>query len=473
MMSVYIPYRDWIKAMPEHTHDLLVIGAGPAGYVAAIRAAQLGLDTAIVDKEKQLGGTCLRVGCIPSKALLESSHKYEDASKHFFAHGIEVSSVALNLKAMLKRKDKVVSALTTGVAGLMKKNKITVYHGSAAFNADRSVSVGQDIIKATNVLIATGSVPSSIPGINLDDDLVDTSTDALSYDKVPEHLVVIGAGVIGLELGSVWRRLGSKVTVIEYLDRIMPGMDSELAKAAHKAFKAQGIEFMLGSAVQGVTSGKDGVTIDIKDAGPVKADRVLVSVGRKPNTQGLGLDKIGITPNKRGQIEVSPRYKTSVDGVFAVGDVVPGPMLAHKAEEEGIACVEMIATGHGHIDYNTIPSIVYTHPEIASVGKSEDELKDEGINYKKGAFPFMANGRARANDDTEGWVKVLADAVTDRVLGVHIIGDSAGDLIAECAIAMAFAASSEDIARACHAHPTLSEAVKEAALGVSGRSIHI
>ncbi|MEM9345704.1 MAG: dihydrolipoyl dehydrogenase [Planctomycetota bacterium] len=459
--------------MPEYSHELLVIGAGPAGYVAAIRAAQLGLDTAIVDKEAQLGGTCLRIGCIPSKALLESSHKYEDATKHFAGHGIEVGDVSLNLKAMLKRKDKVVKTLTTGVAGLMKKNKVKVYHGTASFNSDKSVIIGGDTVKAVNVLIATGSVPSTIPGINLDDELVDTSTEALSYSKVPEHLAVIGAGVIGLELGSVWRRLGAKVTVIEYLDRIMPGMDSELAKSAHKAFKAQGIDFMLGCAVQGVTKDKKGVTIDIKDAGPVKADRVLVSVGRKPNTEGLGLDNIGITPNKRGQIEVNPRFQTSVDGVYAVGDVIPGPMLAHKAEEEGVACVEMIATGHGHIDYNTIPSIVYTHPEIASVGKSEEELKDEGVDYKKGSFPFLANGRARANDDTEGWVKILADSVTDRVLGVHIIGDSGGDLIAECATAMAFAASSEDIARACHAHPTLSEAVKEAALGVSGRAIHI
>ncbi|MFN3167747.1 MAG: dihydrolipoyl dehydrogenase [Phycisphaeraceae bacterium] len=465
--------------MPEHTHDLLVIGAGPAGYVAAIRAAQLGLNTAIVDKVKELGGTCLRVGCIPSKALLESSHKYEDATKHFKDHGIEVSEVELNLKAMLKRKDKVVKTLTTGVAGLMKKNKVTVYHGDASFNEDKSVTIGDDTVTAKHVLIATGSVPATIPGVNLDDPLVDTSTDALEYTEVPGHLAVIGAGVIGLELGSVWRRLGAKVTVIEYLDRIMPGMDDELAKAAHKAFKSQGIAFMLGCAVQGVTSGKDGVTIDIKDAGPVKADRVLVSVGRKPNTEGLGLEKIGVTPNKRGQIEVDAQFRTGVEGVYAVGDVIPGPMLAHKAEEEGIACVESIAarlSGHaggGHIDYNTIPSIVYTHPEIASVGKSEEQLKDEGIEYKKGAFPFLANGRARANDDTEGWVKVLADAATDRVLGVHIIGDSAGDLIAECATAMAFAASSEDIARACHAHPTLSEAVKEAALGVSGRAIHI
>ena len=459
--------------MSEHTHDLLIIGAGPAGYVAAIRAAQLGLNTAIVDKEKQLGGTCLRIGCIPSKAMLESSHKYEDATKHFKDHGIEVGEVSLNIDAMLKRKEKVVKTLTTGVAGLMKKNKITVYNGTATFNSDKTVTVGDDTIKATNTIIATGSVPATIPGVNLNDDLVDTSTEALDYTAVPKHLAVIGAGVIGLELGSVWRRLGAKVTVIEYLDRIMPGMDDELAKAAHKAFKSQGIEFMLGCAVQGVESGKDGVTISIKDKDPIKADRVLVSVGRKPNTEGLGLENIGITPNKRGQIEVNGTFETGVDGVYAVGDVVPGPMLAHKAEEEGIACVEMIATGHGHLDYNTIPSIVYTHPEIASVGKSEEQLKDEGVDYKKGAFPFLANGRARANDDTEGWVKILADAATDRVLGVHIIGDSAGDLIAECATAMAFAASSEDIARACHAHPTLSEAVKEAALGVAGRAIHI
>lgn len=468
--------------MPNHTHDLLVIGAGPAGYVAAIRAAQLGLDTAIADKgtvndKPALGGTCLRVGCIPSKALLESSHKFEDATKHFKAHGIDVDGIALNLPAMLKRKAKVVNALTTGVAGLMKKNKVTVYFGHARFNQDKTVTIGEgddaDTVTAKNVLIATGSVPATIPGIDLNDPLVDTSTEALDYDKVPDHLAIVGAGVIGLELGSVWRRLGAKVTVIEYLDRIMPGMDTELAKAAHKAFKTQGIEFMLDCAVEKVESGDDGVTVHIKSKDPVKADRCLVSVGRKPNTEHLGLEHIGITPNKRGQIEIDAHFGTGVEGVYAVGDVVPGPMLAHKAEEEGIACVEMIATGHGHIDYNTVPAIVYTHPEIASVGKSEEQLKDEGVDYKKGAFPFLANGRARANDDTEGWVKILADAVTDRVLGVHIIGDSAGDLIAECATAMAFAASSEDIARACHAHPTLSEAVKEAALGVSGRAIHI
>lgn len=463
--------------MPEHTHDLLVIGAGPAGYVAAIRAAQLGLDTALVEKEKALGGTCLRVGCIPSKALLQSSQKYEDALHHLKDHGVNVEGVSLDLPTMLKRKDKVVKNLTGGVASLMKKNKVTTYTGTATFNEDQSVTIGGDTIKAKHVLIATGSVPATIPGVDLGDDRVDTSTDALDYQAVPKHLAVIGAGVIGLELGSVWRRLGAEVTVIEYLDRAFPGMDDELAGAAMKVLKKQGINFMLGCAVTGVKTGKassgGGVTISIKDKDDVKADRVLVAVGRKPNTDGLGLDKVGITPNKRGQIEVNAKFETGVAGIYAVGDVVPGPMLAHKAEEEGIACVEMIATGHGHIDYNTIPGIVYTHPEIASVGKSEEELKDEGIDYKKGSFPLIANGRARANNDTDGFVKILADAATDRVLGVHILAGAAGELIAECATAMAFGASSEDIARSCHAHPTLSEAVKEAALGVAGRAIHI
>ncbi|MEM9021786.1 MAG: dihydrolipoyl dehydrogenase, partial [Planctomycetota bacterium] len=443
--------------MPNHSHDLLVIGAGPAGYVAAIRAAQLGLSTAIVDKEKALGGTCLRVGCIPSKALLESSHKLEEARERFADHGIKVGKVEVDLPAMLKRKEKVVTTLTGGVAGLMKKNKVKVYHGSATFNPDKTVSIGKDTVTAKHTLIATGSVPATLKGVNLDDPLVDTSTEALSYQTVPKHLAVIGAGVIGLELGSVWRRLGAKVTVIEYLDRVMPGMDNELAATSLKLFKKQGMDFMFGCAVTGVKADAKGVAIEIDGKEPVQADRVLVSVGRRPNTDGLGLEHIGITPNPRGQIEVNGRFETGVAGVYAVGDVVPGPMLAHKAEEEGIACVEMIVTGRGHIDYNTIPAIVYTHPEIASVGKSEEQLKDQGIDYSKGVFPFMANGRARANDDTEGWVKVLADGLTDRVLGVHIIGDSAGDLIAECATAMAFGASSEDIARACHAHPTLSE----------------
>jgi len=464
--------------MPSHTFDLLVIGAGPAGYVSAIRAAQLGLNVACVDKESALGGTCLRVGCIPSKALLHSSELYEQTRGHLADHGIAVKDATLDLKKMMARKDGVVKTLTGGVAGLLKKNKVKVFHGTACFTQDsgdgRTVSIGDETVSATSVLIATGSVAASLPGVDLNQDRVDTSTDAIAYAEVPRKLVVIGAGVIGLELGSVWRRLGSEVTVLEYLDRILPGMDTELAKEAHKVFAKQGLKFELGSKVTGVKSTAKGVTVERDGADPVKADRVLVAVGRKPNTEGLGLEHIGVTPNARGQIEVSPRFKTSADGVYAVGDVIPGPMLAHKAEEEGIACVEMIATGHGHLDYQTIASVVYTDPEIASVGRSEDDLKKEGVDYKVGRFPFAANGRARAIDVADaGSVKVLADAKTDRVLGVHIIGHMAGDLIAECGTAIAYGASSEDIARSCHAHPTLSETVKEAALAVSGRAIHV
>ena len=460
--------------MSSQPFDLLVIGAGPAGYVSAIRAAQLGLNVACVDKEKSLGGTCLRVGCIPSKALLHSSELFEQTQGHLAAHGIDVKGATLDLKKMMARKDGVVKTLTGGVAGLLKKNKVKVFHGTATFNADRTVSIGEDTVSATHVLIATGSVAASLPGVDLSQDRVDTSTQAIAYSEVPKKLVVIGAGVIGLELGSVWRRLGSEVTVLEYLDRILPGMDTELAKEAHKIFKKQGLAFELGSKVTGVKATKAGVSVQRDGADPVEADRVLVAVGRKPNTDGLGLEAIGITPNARGQIEVDARFKTSVDGVYAVGDVIPGPMLAHKAEEEGIACVEMIATGHGHLDYHTIASVVYTDPEIASVGRSEDDLKKDGVDYKVGRFPFAANGRARAIDVADaGSVKVLADAKSDRVLGVHIIGHMAGDLIAECGGAMAYGASSEDIARTCHAHPTLSEAVKEAALAVDGRAIHI
>ena len=460
--------------MSSQPFDLLVIGAGPAGYVSAIRAAQLGLNVACVDKEKSLGGTCLRVGCIPSKALLHSSELFEQTQGHLADHGIDVKGATLDLEKMMARKDGVVKTLTGGVAGLLKKNKVKVFHGTATFNADRTVSIGDDTVSATNVLIATGSVAASLPGVDLSQDRVDTSTDAIAYSEVPKKLVVIGAGVIGLELGSVWRRLGSEVTVLEYLDRILPGMDTELAKEAHKIFKKQGLAFELGSKVTGVKTTKAGVSVQRDGADPVEADRVLVAVGRKPNTDGLGLEAIGITPNARGQIEVDARFKTSADGVYAVGDVIPGPMLAHKAEEEGIACVEMIATGHGHLDYHTIASVVYTDPEIASVGRSEDDLKKDGVDYKVGRFPFAANGRARAIDVADaGSVKVLADAKSDRVLGVHIIGHMAGDLIAECGVAMAYGASSEDIARTCHAHPTLSEAVKEAALAVDGRAIHI
>ena len=473
--------------MPEHTHDLLVIGAGPAGYVAAIRAAQLGLDVACVDKgqldgKPALGGTCLRVGCIPSKALLQSSELYEQATSHMADHGIGVGNVKLDLAKMLARKDGVVKTLTTGIAALFKKNKVKSYYGTATFNPDRTVTIsnpGSDdagsshTVTAEHVLIATGSVPATLPGVDLSQERIDTSTDAINYESVPKKLAVIGAGVIGLELGSVWRRLGSEVTVIEYLDRVLPGMDDELAKEAHKIFAKQGLKFELSSKVTGVKTTKTGVTIEREGKDPIKADRVLMAVGRKPHVEGLGLDQIGVEINDRGQVKIDEKFQTNVKGIYAVGDCVPGAMLAHKAEEEAIACVEMIATGHGHVDYNTVPGVVYTHPEIASVGRTEQELKEEGVEYAVGKFPFLANGRARAIDEPQGLVKVLADKETDRVLGVHIIGQSAGDLIAECAVAMSFGASSEDIARTCHAHPTLNEAIKEAALNVTGRAIHI
>lgn len=473
--------------MPEK-HDLVIIGAGPGGYVAAIRAAQLGLDVACIEKEPALGGTCLRVGCIPSKALLEASERYHEARGGLKKFGVKVGEVELDLKAMLKHKDSTVNALTKGVAGLFKKNKVTRYEGTGEITGKGKVKVsGKDDVEisAKHILIATGSKPASLPGVEFDGDLVGSSTEALGYDKVPEHLVVIGAGYIGLELGSVWSRLGSKVTVLEYLDRILPGMDEELATDAYKTFKKQGMNFQLGAKVTGASpansparkgggnKGKGEVTVSAEGLDDIQCDRVLLAVGRKPNTEGLGLDCVGIETNKRGQIEVNEHYETGVEGVYAIGDVIPGPMLAHKAEEEGIACVEHIATGYGHVNYDAIPGIVYTHPEIATVGKTEEELKEADVEYNVGKFNFMANGRARALGETKGWVKILADAKTDRVLGVHIIGARAGDLIAECAVAIEFGASAEDVARACHAHPTLAECVKEAAMGVARRTIHM
>ncbi|MEZ4221046.1 MAG: dihydrolipoyl dehydrogenase [Polyangiaceae bacterium] len=460
--------------MPKH--DLVVIGAGPGGYVAAIRAAQLGLDVACVEKESQLGGTCLRVGCIPSKALLEASERYAEARDHLGEMGILVQP-QLDLAKMLSRKDGIVRGLTQGVAGLFKKNRVTRYHGHARFVGAKQLRVDGDAsidLQAERVLIATGSKVSALRGVHVDGTVIGTSTEALSYDKVPEHLIVIGAGVIGLELGSVWRRLGAKVTVLEYLDRILPGMDAELATEAKRSFQKQGIEFRLGTRVVGAHVDDTGrAVVEIDGAEPLTGDRVLVAVGRSPNTDGLGLDAVGVAVDDRGRIRVDEHFQTSQPGIFAIGDVIPGPMLAHKAEEEGIACVERLATGYGHVNYDAIPAIVYTHPEIASVGKTEEELSDAGRAYNRGVFPFMANGRARALGSTEGRVKILADAETDRVLGVHILGPRAGDLIAEAAVAIEFGASAEDLARACHAHPTLAEAVKEAALGTMGRSIHI
>ncbi len=458
-------------------HDLIVIGAGPGGYVAAIRAAQLGFSVACVEKEAALGGTCLRIGCIPSKALLESSEKFLETQGALAEHGIDVSGASLNLANMHKRKDKVVKMLTTGVAGLFKKNGVTRYEGTASFTGPSKLTVsgkdGETELEAERIIIATGSSSVTLPGIEIDGERVGTSTDALAYAQVPEHLVVIGAGYIGLELGSVWRRLGAKVTVVEYLDRILPGMDAEIAQEALKTFRKQGLEFKLGAKVLSAKAQGDKAIVEIEGQESLTADRVLVAVGRKPNTDGLNVGAIGLELDKRGFVPVDSHFKTKIPGVYAIGDVIGGAMLAHKAEEEGIACAELIATGTGHVNYGAIPGVAYTEPEIAAVGKTEEQLKDEGVAYKKGIFPFAANGRARALGHTDGKVKVLADAATDRLLGVHIIGPRAGDLIAEAVAALEFGASAEDVARTSHAHPTLAEAFKEAALAVEGRAIHI
>lgn len=456
--------------------DLLVIGAGPGGYVAAIRAAQLGKTVACIEKEPLLGGTCLRVGCIPSKALLESSHLYEQANTELADRGITVAKVTLDLPGMLRHKQKVVQTLGGGIDALFKKNKITRYFGHAQLLGGGKVQVsGKDglvELQGTNLLIATGSTAASIPGVVPDGERIVTSTEALEFDEVPKHLVVIGAGAIGLELGTVWRRLGAKVTVLEYLERILPGTDSEIAADAQKIFQKQGLEFKLGVKVTGTRVVKKLCEVDIDGAAAIKCDRVLVAVGRKPNTENLGLAAAGVTTDKRGFIEVDQHFQTKSAGVYAIGDVIGGAMLAHKAEEEGIACVEQLYTGYGHINYITVPAVVYTEPEIGAVGKTEDQLKEAQVDYLKGVFPFLANGRARAGGHLDGKVKVLADATTDRILGVHIIGAHAGELIAEAAVAMEFGASSEDLARCCHAHPTLAEAVKEACLAVDKRAIH-
>jgi dihydrolipoamide dehydrogenase len=457
-------------------YDLIVIGAGPGGYVAAIRAAQLGLKTACIEKEALLGGTCLRVGCIPSKALLESSELYHEAKTKFSTHGIKLPSVELDLAAMLKRKHLVVLGLTKGVEGLLKKNKIARIQGHARLVGPGKVEVdgaeGKNIIEGKHIIIATGSKPASLPGVEIDRERVVTSTEALSFGEVPKHLVVIGAGYIGLELGSVWLRLGAKVTVVEYLNRILPGMDSEIATEAHKIFERQGFEFRLGKKVTGARKHESGAIVECEGDAPIQCDRVLMSVGRIPNTDGLGLQELGVSTDKRGRIEVNPHFATSIPGIYAIGDVIAGPMLAHKAEEEGVACAEHIAKGHGHVDYNTIPGVCYTNPEIGSVGLTEEQLKEQGIPYRKGSFPFRANGRAQSLGQVDGRVKILAHEKTDRILGVHIIGPRAGELIAEAVTAMAFGASSEDLARTCHAHPTLPEVIKEAALAVDGRAIH-
>lgn len=457
--------------------DVIIIGGGPGGYVAAIRAAQLGMKVACVEKRGALGGTCLNVGCIPSKALLESSEKFEDASKHFAEHGID-GSVKLNLKQMMARKSDVVSKLTQGIEGLFKKNKITYIKGLGTITGKNEVSVEGTKYAAKNIVIATGSEVTPLNGITIDEKQIVSSTGALELSAVPKHLVVIGAGIIGLELGSVWKRLGAKVTVLEYLDRITPGLDAEIAKNFQKILEKQGIEFKLGQKVTSAVPSKSGVDVTFEPAAggaveKLKADVVLVAVGRRAYTDKLGLENVGLTTNKRGQIDTNAHWQTAVPNIYAIGDVIAGPMLAHKAEDEGVAVAEFIAGQKPHVNYNTIPGVVYTHPELANVGKTEEELKATNVAYKVGKFPFMANSRARATGQTDGLVKILADAKTDEVLGVHIIGPQAGNMIHEVCIAMEFGASSEDIARTCHAHPTYNEAVKEAAFAVAGRAIHI
>ena len=464
--------------MAEYDFDVLVIGSGPGGYVAAIRAAQLGLKTACAESRETLGGTCLNVGCIPSKALLHSSELFEEAHDGALAKfGIEIEGAKLNIDQMHAEKAKAVTELTGGIAFLFKKNKVEWLKGHGTFQDAHTVKVGERTVTAKNIIIATGSSVMGLPGVEIDQKVVVDSTGALALPKVPEHLVVIGGGVIGLELGSVWRRLGAKVTVVEYLDQILPGFDGEVRKESAKLFKKQGIAFKTATKVTGVTvdGGSASVTVQPATGGDsetITADAVLVAIGRKPNTDGLGLDAIGLETNKRGQIETDHDFATKVDGVWAIGDVIPGLMLAHKAEDEGIAVAENIAGQTGIVNHAVIPSVVYTMPEIAGVGLTEEAAKERG-EVKVGKFPMMANSRAKTNRDTDGFVKVIADAKSDRVLGVWIIASLAGTMIAEAALAMEFGATSEDIAYTCHAHPTHSEAIKEAAMAVQGKPIHI
>jgi dihydrolipoyl dehydrogenase len=466
----------------DKQYDVVVIGAGPGGYVAAIRAAQLGLRAACVEKRATLGGTCLNIGCIPSKALLQSSHLYEEVETRFAQHGIQVGGVRLDLVAMLERKDQVVDQLTRGVAGLFRKNKVDHVLGHATIASADEVTVAQDgearTLKTENIIIATGSDVALLPGIEIDEQRIVSSTGALSLDKVPERLAVIGGGYIGIELGSVWRRLGAKVTVIEFLDQILAGMDGEVSKAMLRILQKQGLAFKLGSKVTRAETIDNGVMLTIEpvnggDPKTIETDVVLVSVGRQPFTEGLGLENVGITLDNRGFIPIDHEFQTSVPGIFAIGDVIGGKMLAHKAEEEGIAVVELIAGQAGHVNYEAIPGVVYTWPEVAAVGRTEEQLQADGIDYRVGKFPFTANPRARCNADTDGFIKILADARTDRILGGHIVGPEAGDLIQEIVVAMEFGGSAEDLARSSHGHPGLAEALKEAALAVAGRAIHI
>jgi len=463
--------------MTDTAFDVLIIGAGPGGYVAAIRAAQLGFKTACVDSRETLGGTCLNVGCIPSKALLQSSHLFEEAGHGLAAHGVKVSPPKLDLAAMQARKESVVGDLTKGIDFLFKKNKVTRLTGLGVISKPGEVKVGKDTYTAKHIVIATGSEPAPLPGVEVDEKQIVTSTGALNLAKPPKTMAVIGGGVIGLELGSVWRRLGTQVTVIEFLPNILPGMDGDVVKQATRTFKKQGLGFKLGVKVTGAKKAKSGVTLSLEPAAgganeTMQVDCVLVAIGRRPFTSGLGLENAGVDVDKRGFIPVDDHYQTNMPGIYAIGDVVGRQMLAHKAEEEGIACAETLAGQAGHVNYDAIPGVVYTDPEIAALGKTEEQLKDDGVDYAVGKFPFIANARAKAVGSTEGFVKILADAKTDRVLGCHIIGPGAGELIQEVVLAMEFGGSSEDIARTSHAHPGTAEAVKEAALAVLGRAIH-
>lgn len=462
----------------SESYDVIVIGGGPGGYVCAIRAAQLGLRTACVERSATLGGTCLNIGCIPSKALLQSSENYEEVRHAFAEHGVLVDGVRLDLDRMMARKGEVVGANVKGVEFLFRKNKVTWLKGEGRITGPGRVEVGGKGYDAKSIVIATGSESLTLPGVEVDEEEIVTSTGALELDEVPGRLAVIGGGYIGLELGSVWRRLGAEVTVIEYLDRLVPGMDSEIAKQFERTLGRQGIKFRLGTKVVAARRGNEGVILTLEPAKggtpeEMTADIVLVAIGRKPYTDGLGLAEAGVALDERGRVKVDAHYATNVPGIYAIGDVIAGPMLAHKAEEEGVACAERIAGQAGHVNYDVIPGIVYTWPEVATIGQTEDTLKQQGVGYRVGKFPFSANGRARAMGSTDGFVKILADKDTDRILGAHIIGPDAGTLIAELATAMEFGASSEDVARICHAHPTLSEAVKEAALAVENRAIHI
>ena len=465
----------------SETFDVVIIGGGPGGYVCAIRSAQLGFKTACIESRATLGGTCLNVGCIPSKSLLNLSENFSKAKKNFSSVGIEIKELTLNLSKMMKTKEKTVTILTKGIEFLFKKNKVTHIKGQASFKSNNEIIVqeknSQKIYKANRIIISTGSVPTSLPGIKIDEKIIVSSTGALSFNKVPKELVIIGGGYIGLEVGSVWKRLGSNVTVIEFLDHIASGIDKDMSSEFLKILKKQEINFKLNSKVIRVNVIKDKAVVnyisnETSERKKIEADKVLVAVGRKPYTEGLNLKKVSVKSDNQGRIQVDNKFQTSVKNIYAIGDVIRGPMLAHKAEEEGIAVAEIIAGQSGHVNYNMIPVVIYTSPEVASVGKTEQQLIEENIKYKIGKFPFMANPRAKVINETEGFVKILAEEKTDKVLGVHIVGAHAGDMIAEMVLAMEFGASSEDIARTCHAHPTYSEAIKEAALAVDKRPIH-